>query len=118
MNWTVEFHPAFEPEFDDYPEAVQNVMLARAGLLEINGPQLGRPYADTLKGSRHPNMKELRFDAADGVWRVAFAFDPERKAILLAAGDKTGGNEARFYRRLIAKADERFADHLTQQKGR
>ena len=69
------------------------------------------------KGSRHPNMKELRFDAADGVWRVAFAFDPERKAILLAAGDKTGGSDARFYRRLIAKADERFADHLTQQKG-
>ncbi len=118
MNWTVEFHPAFEREFDDYPEAVQDVMLARAGLLEINGPQLGRPYADTLKGSRHPNMKELRFDAADGVWRVAFAFDPERKAILLAAGDKTGGSDARFYRRLIAKADERFADHLTQQKGR
>ncbi len=118
MNWTVEFHPAFEREFDDYPEAVQDVMLARAGLLEINGPQLGRPYADTLKGSRHPNMKELRFDAADGVWRVAFAFDPERKAILLAAGDKTGGSDARFYRRLIAKADARFADHLTQQKGR
>ncbi len=117
MNWTVEFHPAFEREFDDYPEAVQDVMLARAGLLEINGPHLGRPYADTLKGSRHPNMKELRFDAADGVWRVAFAFDPERKAILLAAGDKTGGSEARFYRRLIAKADARFADHLTQQKG-
>ena len=96
MNWTVEFHPAFEPEFDDYPEAVQNVMLARAGLLEINGPQLGRPYADTLKGSRHPNMKELRFEAADGVWRVAFAFDPERKAILLAAGDKTGGTKPVF----------------------
>ncbi len=118
MNWTVEFHPAFEREFDDYPEAVQDVMLARAGLLEINGPQLGRPYADTLKGSRHTNMKELRFEAADGVWRVAFAFDPERKAILLAAGDKTGGSEARFYRRLIAKADGRFTDHLTQQKGR
>jgi hypothetical protein len=118
MNWTVEFHPAFEREFDDYPEAVQDALLARAGLLEINGPQLGRPHADTLNGSRHANMKELRFNAADGVWRVAFAFDPERKAILLAAGDKTGVRETRFYRRLIAMADERFAHHLAQLKGR
>jgi hypothetical protein len=118
MNWTVEFHPAFEREFDDYPEAVQDALLARAGLLEINGPHLGRPHADTLNGSRHANMKELRFDAADGVWRVAFAFDPERKAILLAAGDKTGVRETRFYRRLIVTADERFDHHLAQLKGR
>ena len=118
MNWTVEFDPAFEREFDDYPEEVQDALLARAGLLELIGPQLGRPYADTLNGSRHANMKELRFDAADGVWRVAFAFDPERKAILLAAGDKTGVGERRFYRRLIATADERFDHHLEQRKGR
>ena len=56
-------------------------------------------------------MKELRFDAADGVWRVAFAFDPNRKAILLAAGDKSGVSEKRFYRRLIDKADKRFDAH-------
>jgi len=118
MNWTVAFHPAFEREFDGYPEAVQDALLARAGLLEIHGPHLGRPYADTLKGSRHANMKELRFEAADGVWRVAFAFDPERKAILLAAGDKTGMRDARFYRRLIAMADERFDHHLAQRRGR
>ena len=59
-------------------------------------------------------MKELRFDAADGVWRVAFAFDPRRNAILLVAGDKSGGGEKRFYRQLIAKADERFDEHLSQ----
>jgi len=57
-------------------------------------------------------MKELRFDAADGVWRVAFAFDPNRKAILLACGDKSGGSEKRFYRQLIEKADIRFDAHL------
>jgi hypothetical protein len=57
-------------------------------------------------------MKELRFDADDGVWRVAFAFDPAREAILLVAGDKSGGSEARFYRGLIKKADRRFDDHL------
>ena len=69
---------------------------------------------DTLKDSRHANMKELRFDAADGVWRVAFAFDPKRKAILLVAGDKSGISEKKFYKRLIAKADDRFDAHLVR----
>jgi hypothetical protein len=85
-------------------------------LLEQFGPQLRRPRADTLNGSRHANMKELRFDAADGVWRVAFAFDPNRKAILLVAGDKSGGSEKRFYRQLIETADERFDAHVARIK--
>ena len=59
-------------------------------------------------------MKELRFSAADGEWRVAFAFDPRRKAILLVAGDKSGGSEKHFYRELIRKADERFDAHLAR----
>lgn len=117
MQWTVTFFDAFEVEFDAYPEAVQNAILARAQLLEREGPQLGRPYADTLAGSRHANMKELRCDAAGGVWRIAFAFDPERQAVLLVAGDKSGGGERRFYRRLIARADERFDRHLRETKG-
>jgi hypothetical protein len=62
-------------------------------------------------------MKELRCNAADGVWRIAFAFDPERQAILLVGGDKSGGSEKRFYKQLIARADERFDRHLTQRKG-
>jgi hypothetical protein len=61
-------------------------------------------------------MKELRFSAADGEWRVAFAFDPRRRAILLVAGDKSGGSERRFYRDLIRKADERFNAHLDRLK--
>src|SRR5215469_15892202 len=58
----------------------------------------------------------VRFDAADGVWRVAFAFDPKRKAILLVAGDKSGVSERKFYRRLIVKADDRFDAHLARLK--
>ena len=84
------------------------------GLLKQFGPALGRPRVDTLKGSRHANMKELRFDAADGVWRVAFAFNPKRRAILLVGGDKSGGSEKRFYRLLIKKADARFDEHVTR----
>ncbi len=75
---------------------------------------VGRPRVDTLNGSHHANMKELRFSAADGEWRVAFAFDTKRKAILLAAGDKSGVNEKRFYRELIRKADYRFDAHLAR----
>ena len=61
-------------------------------------------------------MKELRFTADGGVWRVAFAFDPKRKAILLVAGDKSGISERRFYKQLIKKADERFDTHLDRLK--
>jgi hypothetical protein len=61
-------------------------------------------------------MKELRFSAADGEWRVAFAFDPKRRAILLAAGDKSGGSEKRFYRELIRRADDRFGAHVARLK--
>ena len=63
-------------------------------------------------------MKELRFAAAGGVWRVAFAFDAKRKAILLVAGDKSGGSEKRFYRRLIEIADERLSAHLANIENR
>jgi hypothetical protein len=91
---------------------VQDEVLALARLLGDFGPQLGRPHADTLKGSDFANMKELRFAADNGVWRVAFAFDPKRDGILLVAGDKSGGSESKFYKRLIKKADERYRKHL------
>lgn len=114
MPWTVLFHDAFDREFNGLSEDVQDEVLAHARLLEAFGPTLGRPRVDTLKESRHANMKELRFDAADGVWRVAFAFDPQRRAILLVCGDKSGSSESRFYRQLIRKADDRFDDHLSR----
>ena len=59
-------------------------------------------------------MKEMRFSAAGGAWRLAFAFDPVRNAVLLVAGDKSGGNARRFYRALIRKAGERFDRHLVR----
>ncbi len=82
------------------------------GVLEQFGPALGRPNVDTLSCSKYKNMKELRFDANDGVWRLAFAFDIKRRAILLVAGDKAGVNQRRFYQTLIKKADDRFQQHL------
>lgn len=116
MAWVVEMADEFEPEFDSLREEVQLELLALARLLQQFGPQLKRPHADTLQGSRHANMKELRFVAGGGVWRVAYAFDPRRKALLLVAGDKAGGSEKRFYRELIRKADERFDAHLARHR--
>ena len=116
MSWEVDLHDEFLSEYRELHKNVQDELLAHIELLEQFGPQLGRPRADTLNDSRHANMKELRFDAADGVWRVAFAFDPNRKAIVLAAGDKSGISERRFYRRLIEKADARFDAHLAKIK--
>lgn len=116
MSWEVGFDPAFDLEFDALPTAVQDELLAQAKLLETFGPSLGRPRVDTLNGSRHANMKELRFQADNGVWRVAFAFDPKRQAILLVAGDKSGVSERHFYRQIIKKADERFDMHLDRLK--
>lgn len=115
-QWVVEFVKELEPEFEELPETVQDELLAHAKLLEQFGPQLGRPSVDTLNDSRHANMKELRFDAANGVWRIAFAFDPTRKAILLVGGDKAGTSQKRFYKKLIAKADKRFDAHLKRLK--
>jgi hypothetical protein len=112
MSWVVELHSAFVAEFEVLHVAVQDELLAHVAVLEAFGPQLGRPRVDTLKGSRHSNMKELRFDAAGGVWRFAFAFDPKRRAIVLCGGDKSGGSSTRFYRQLIARADARWSSHL------
>ncbi|MGH7984057.1 MAG: type II toxin-antitoxin system RelE/ParE family toxin [Candidatus Udaeobacter sp.] len=112
----VEIGDEFQPEYEKLSADVQDELLAMTRLLQQFGPQLKRPHVDTLNGSHHANMKELRFTAADGVWRVAFAFDPQRKAILLVAGDKSGSSEKKFYRKLIEKADHRFNAHSKSNK--
>ena len=114
MEWVIVFDDEFYPEYKRLPIEVQDELLATSSWLERFGPQTGRPWVDTLKGSHFANMKELRFDAADGIWRVAFAFDPKRRAILLMAGDKSGISEKKFYKNLIEKADLRYARHLTK----
>lgn len=84
MPWAVVQHDRFEPEFDELPEEVQLGLLAAQDVLSQVGPSLGRPLVDTLSGSDHANMKEIRFKAAGGVWRFAFAFDHKRQAIVLS----------------------------------
>ena len=105
-------------EFEWFSEKIQDNIATRANLLKEFGAGLKRPYADTLKESDYPNMKELRFNVDKEVWRVAYAFDPERKAILLVGGDKRGQNQKTFYKNLIKMADSRFEQHLNNlEKG-
>jgi hypothetical protein len=115
MFWTVLFHSAFDAEFSALTEGLQDELLAHANLLATFGPQLGRPTVDTLKGSKHANMKELRFSWNGEVWRVAFAFDPQRHAVLLVGGDKGGADQRRFYKRLLSVADTRYDEHLNMK---
>lgn len=111
-EWQVVFYSEFKREFGEMPYVVQNQIAVYAELLREDGPMLGRPAVGSLSGSKHSNMKELRFKADRGVWRVAFAFDPTRRAVVLVAGNKRGVNQRRFYLDLIALADERFDAHL------
>lgn len=112
MVWDVAFDPAFAQEAKGFARVVQLEIAAMVGLLRQFGPQLRRPHCDTLNGSQHANMKELRLTLPDGEWRIAFAFDPKRQGILLVGGSKSGMNERQFYRDSIRVADERFNVHL------
>ena len=118
MGWTVSFHEEFKDEFDRFRANVKREILGLADALEELGPALGRPRVGTLSGSKHSNMKELRFSVDGGVWRVAFIFDPKREAVLLVAGNKAGNkNDQRFYRGLIKVAERRYSVHLVGIKG-
>lgn len=80
--------------------------------MELYGPGLARPYADTVKDSRHANMKELRTQCQGRPLRTFFSFDPRRSAILLIGGDTTGDD--RFYERMIPLADELYDWYLKE----
>ncbi|RKN28146.1 type II toxin-antitoxin system RelE/ParE family toxin [Micromonospora musae] len=95
-----------------------NQVAAAIDMLEAEGPALGRPLVDQVKGSNYRNMKELRPGSAGTTeMRILFAFDPQREAILLVAGDKSG-NWKGWYEKGILAADQKFAEHLRELKGR
>jgi hypothetical protein len=109
LVWDVEYTDTFGMWWHELDEDAQERIAAAVELLEEAGPALGRPLVDTLRGSRHPNMKELR--PRGGHIRVLFAFDPRRTAILLLGGDKSGRWQA-WYRQAIPAADDLYDEHL------
>jgi hypothetical protein len=110
--WEVLYTDAFGAWFETLTEDQQDAVIARVDLLEADGPALGRPTVDTIAGSRHSNMKELRVSKG-GAIRILFAFDPRRQAVLLIGGDKAGQWHA-WYGEAIPAADKLFDDYLRE----
>jgi hypothetical protein len=108
--WEVEYTDEFGAWWDALDEDEQESVAASVELLRQVGPHLSRPHADTLFGSKHSNMKELRTQHRGRPLRTLFAFDPRRNAILLIGGDKTGDD--RFYERMIPLADRLYDEHM------
>lgn len=108
--WEIEFTDEFGAWWNSLSEDEQESVAASVELLRQLGPNLSRPHADVLKGSKHSNMKELRTQHQGRPLRTLFAFDPRRTAILLIGGDKTG--EDKFYERMIPLADRLYDEHL------
>jgi hypothetical protein len=108
--WRIEFTDEFGRWWETLTQSEQDAIDRSVGLLERLGPTLSRPHADTVKGSRHDHMKELRTQCSGRPIRTFFAFDPRRTVILLIGGDKTG--DGRFYERMIPLADDLYDQHL------
>lgn len=118
MSWAVKITEPVQAFLDGLDDEDKREVVAAIKLLQAAGPQLTRPYADVLKTSRHHNMKELRASRGVSHFRILFAFDSRRQAILLVGGEKVGyqgGTEA-FYKRFIKDADDLFDQHIAELK--
>ena len=111
--WVVKTTDRFDTWFEAQSDRDRANVLAAMLLLRDRGPRLTRPYADFVKGSRFGNMKEMRIQSQGRPIRAMFAFDPKREATVLCAGDKSK-EPKRFYRKMVAIADDEFASHLAR----
>lgn len=114
MAWHVEVTDEFEQWWDELGEDEQKSVAAVEGLLQERGPTLPFPYSSDIKMSRHGHMRELRIQHKGEPYRVLYAFDPRRTAILLLGGDK--GGDDRWYEIHVPKADEIYDAHIAQLK--
>jgi hypothetical protein len=112
VRWEVLFTDEVNEWLRSLSQDQQDAVVARVRLLQEQGPSLGRPVVDTVKGSTYQNMKELRASKG-GALRILFVFDPLRRAILLVGGDKSGQWEA-WYRQAIPAADALYTAYLAQ----
>jgi len=113
--WEIITTDTFDQWYDGLDDTDRTNVLAGMLLLQEKGPHLPRPHVDTVKGSKFSNMKELRVQSKGAPLRAFFAFDPNRKGVLLCAGSKVG-DEKRFYQKMISIADEEFQAHLDNKR--
>ncbi|USD65613.1 type II toxin-antitoxin system RelE/ParE family toxin [Vibrio sp. SCSIO 43136] len=112
--WNIETRARFDDWYWSLTDPDRISIQASLLVLAEKGAQLGRPHADSLHGSKHSNMKELRVQSQGRPIRIFFAFDPERTGIVLCGGDKSG--DKRFYRTMIPIADAEYDKHLEELK--
>jgi len=111
----VEYTDEFASWWESLSQAEQEDVAAKVILLQRLGPALPRPHADVVRSSRYANMKELRIQHAGRPYRVLYAFDPRRCAILLIGGDKTGND--RWYEIFVPRADRLYGEHIASLRG-
>lgn len=116
VAWDIEFTDTFGEWWESLTPEEQDSVAMVVDLLEEYGPTLRRPYSDVVAMSKHQNMKELRIQHAGRPYRVLYAFDPRRTAVLLIGGDKTGDN--RWYEKFVPQADKLFDAHLAESRGK
>ena len=109
-HWDVEYTDEFGEWWDRLTQAGQESVRAFVRLLQERGPQLGHPYSSAISRSRHAHMRELRVQHRGRPYRVLYAFDPRRTAILLIGGDKTGND--RWYEEFVPLADRLYDAHI------
>jgi hypothetical protein len=114
MKWEVEGTREFENWFTDLSREEREDVVTVVDLLEARGPRLRFPYSSAIRRSRHGHMRELRIQHAGRPYRVLYAFDPRRSAILLLGGDKTG--DERWYERHVPIADRLYDEYLQELK--
>lgn len=112
MSWEVEFTDEFGSWWESLDESEQDSVDQGVGLLEARGPSLPFPYSSDINGSKHGNMRELRIQHRGEPYRIFYAFDPRRSAILLIGGNKTGDDQ--FYERMVPIADRIYDEHLLE----
>ena len=104
--WPVKYTLEYEDWFTKQDEENKMIINAKVILLSEFGPNLGRPYVDTIKGSKYKNLKELRIKYKNIVIRILFIFSKKRNCWLLIGGDKKGKNEEDFYIKIIKQAED------------
>ena len=114
--WEIITSENYDNWFQEQTEDDKATIFGKVYLLSEYGPNLKRPHADTLKGSKKlMNLKELRAKTDAHEFRIAYIFDPERKGLLLIGGDKRGKNQKKYYKDLIREAEIIYADYLEKR---
>lgn len=114
MEWDVEYTDEFEGWWEDLDEGEQESVASYVRMLEMRGPSLAHPYSSSVESSKYSHMRELRVQHGGNPYRVLYAFDPRRVAMLLIGGDKTGND--RWYEEYVPIADKIYETHLNELK--